>query len=309
MYTELNQKLKEAQQGIARKRKLQSILKRLDWERYLSKEREETLFKQLQKENIDVDKLENLSLKKVIYSIFSMLVERTEKEKKEALEAKMKYDLARKELNDIDEKIKAYKVELDKYTDIKQQYDNLFNQKRELLKQESPETAHWIIETVKKINELTYTVKETKEAIEAGEQALFSIDRCRVLLQQAKDWAWWEPRRSLVIRAVKEFYLEDTQNAIWKTSSLIRSFNEELTDIGVQSHIQVEDVFFEPETLYEEFFWRSSEREKMDIAKSSLNTTRLTIAGVIKSLKKLNTKAKEQLKKRQDEINCLVVKI
>lgn len=308
MYTELNEKLKSVQYGILRKTKLEATIKRLRWEREQLKKREEILFEEFQKENLDVEKLENMSLKKVIYTIFNVLVERTEKEKKEVLEAKLKYDLVKKNVQDIDQKLSMYKDKLSIYIDSERQYESLYNQKKELLMQDQPETAQWIMETFKKINKLSHTLEETKEALDAGEQVLFSIDRCRVLLQQAKNWAWWEPRRSLVIRAVKEFYLEDTQNAIWNTSSLIRSFNEELTDIGVEPDIQIEDVFFEPETLYEEFFWRRAEREKMDIAKSSLNTTREAVAGVIRSLQKLNAKAKEQVKKRQDEINTLVLK-
>lgn len=308
MYTELNEKLKSAQYGILRKTKLEATIKRLRWEREQLKKREEVLFEEFQKENLDVEKLKNMSLKKVIYTIFNVLVERTEKEKKEVLEAKLKYDLVKKNVQDIDQKLSMYKDKLSIYIDSERQYESLYNQKKELLMQDQPETAQWIMETFKKINKLSHTLEETKEALDAGEQVLFSIDRCRVLLQQAKNWAWWEPRHSLVIRAVKEFYLEDTQNAIWNTSSLIRSFNDELTDIGVEPDIQIEDVFFEPETLYEEFFWRRAEREKMDIAKSSLNTTREAVAGVIKSLQKLNAKAKEQVKKRQDEINTLVLK-
>ncbi len=94
MYTEINEKLELARQGIARLHKIYSMISQLEAELGPLEQKECELKKALEKENLDVEKLENRSFSSVLFSILGSLDKHIQKENAEAFAAKLKYDQA-----------------------------------------------------------------------------------------------------------------------------------------------------------------------------------------------------------------------
>jgi hypothetical protein len=92
MFTELNEKLLKAQEGISRLQKINAILNDLESEKSRLEQKSHELQSILNKENEDVKKIENQSIASFFYSVLGSLPERIDKERKEALAAKLKYD-------------------------------------------------------------------------------------------------------------------------------------------------------------------------------------------------------------------------
>lgn len=133
MYTEINRQLEEAQQGVFRLRKIDSMLKNLQ-EEQLSLERKISELKNiLDKEEIDVKKLEGNSLAGIFYSILGRLEEHVEKEQREALEAKLKYDQATRDLEDVKHEISKLNTEGVNFVDCERKYNSLYAMKRDML--------------------------------------------------------------------------------------------------------------------------------------------------------------------------------
>ncbi len=111
MYEKLNDQIRQAQEDIARHKRLENAIVLLKREKAPIERKANALYEMLRKENLDVDKLEKMSFQKMVYSLISQLVERTEKEKKEALAAKLKYDTAKNDLDDIQKRLDERKAD------------------------------------------------------------------------------------------------------------------------------------------------------------------------------------------------------
>jgi len=101
MNTDINERLHQAQWGIMRLHKIDSILKQLKSEQMKLARQEHELKAVLSKEYDDIQKLENTSLISIFYSILGSLDEHVEKERKDILAAKLKLDQNAKDLHDI----------------------------------------------------------------------------------------------------------------------------------------------------------------------------------------------------------------
>jgi len=123
VYTEINEKLELVRQGIARLNKIHSMISQLEAELGPLEQKECELKKALEKENLDVEKLENRSFSSVLYSILGSLEKHIEKENAEALAAKLKYDQALRDVEDIEHKISALLEECSKYVNCQSEYD------------------------------------------------------------------------------------------------------------------------------------------------------------------------------------------
>ncbi len=303
----IDDELRLAQQGIARKRKLEAMIKNLEFDRAGFAGHARDMAEKLKKENLDVQKLENMSLKKAFYAIFSILVERTEKEKEEALEAKLKYDAAKKDVDDIDSKLKACKDELAQYADIQQRYDSLYAQKQQMLMQTSPDVAQEIMDKTTRANASANMVKEIDEAICAGEQVVTSLGRATIALDKAQGWAFWDNRQSLLKTGHKDDYLYQMQEALGEARRCLRSFNKELADIGITSDIRIKTVDFHAESIYETVFWRTAELDKMDSADFTIAQAKRRVAHTMSSLKMLRDKMETQAQAAKAELDTLVL--
>ena len=301
---QIDEALRLAQQGIARKRKLEAMIKALEFDRTSFAGHARDMEERLKKENLDVQKLENMSLKKVIYTIFSILVERTEKEKEEALEVKLKYDAAKKDVEDIDQKIKVCKDELAQYADIQQRYDSLYAKKQEMLMQTSPDVAQTIMEKTTSANASVNMVKEIDEAICAGEQALSVLDDAVYFLDKAELWSFLQGRKGLVTGLIKDQYLDELQESMWNTSRHVRELNKELADIGIVSDLHLEPVYFDNDGWLS---WRSEERRGMDSAESRLDHTKKRVSHVLGDLEMLSDKMQKQAQAAKAELDVLVL--
>lgn len=105
MNSEMNEKIERTQRGIARLHKIDSILKQMELEQENLASKESDLKVILGKENYDVEKLEHKSVASVFYSILDSLDKHVEKERREALAVKLRYDHAVKDLEHVKSQI------------------------------------------------------------------------------------------------------------------------------------------------------------------------------------------------------------
>jgi len=86
----INEKLEQAQQGVARLIKIDSMIQQLKLEQSKLESKAAELKDILNKENYDVEKIENKSIASIFYSMLGKLEEQVDKERREALAAKLK---------------------------------------------------------------------------------------------------------------------------------------------------------------------------------------------------------------------------
>ena len=169
--TQYDKQLEELRQQMAKKTRLENILKNLDVQRQELFDRVSELEQIMEKEQADVDKLNRRSLAAFYYSVMGKKESILDKEQQEAYAARVKYDTALSELNAVDSDIQKSKTELLSIQRSEQQYQEILQKKTAFLKASGNADATEILEFEKQLTALNSELEEIQEAIAAGKCA------------------------------------------------------------------------------------------------------------------------------------------
>ncbi len=311
MYAEINRRLEEAQQGIRRLRKIDSMLKGLRDEKLSLERRLSELKDILDKENLDVERLERKSLANIFYSVLGSLPEHVEKEKSEALAAKLKYDQAVLDLEDVKHEISRLNSERMKHMDCERMYERLYAQKRDMLMKSDPEKAQSLMDFSEQLNTSRSSLKEIKEAISAGRNVISSLDKALSSLDSAEGWGTWDMLGGgLISDLAKHSHIDDAKYEAEQAQALLRRFKAELADVRISEDICIEtdgfakfaDFFFDG--LIADWFMQS----KIHSSQESVSRVKSQVEDVLSMLSHLENEEASSIEKLEKEINNLVTK-
>lgn len=311
MYNEINKGLEEAQQGICRLDKIDSMLRDLENERLSLERRLSELKEALDKENLDVDKLENRSLSNIFYTVLGRLPEHLEKERGEALAAKLKYDRAALDLEDVRQEISKLNAERVKYNDCRREYDSLYAQKKDLLIKSDPEKAQYLLGFTEQLAVSKNRLKEIREAVSAGRDAIISLDRALGSLDSAAGWGTWDMLGGgLLSDLAKHSHIDAARDEAEQAQTLLRRFRTELADIKIDSDICIEidgfakfaDFFFDG--LIADWFMQSKIRNSSD----SVAQVRNQVEYVLEELSRMEGQEASNIDKLESDMNDLITK-
>lgn len=311
MKFELNEQLEQAQQGLARLHKIDNMLKELHLELQNLKKYEIELKRILAKENIDVEKLEIKNLVAFFYSLVGSLDEKIEKERREALAAKLKYDQAVNDLKDIEVSISKLTVERSNYLNCQSEYDVLYAQKKQMLLEENSEAAQKILELIDEANNTRINLKEIDEALTAGKQVVDSFNSALSSLSSAEGWGTWDLLGGGFISDLAKYsHLNSAQGDIDNAQRLLRQFKTELTDIRIgadlslrtEGFIKFADFFFDG--LIADWFMQS----RINESQASVKRVKKQVASIIYKLEQKKSQGQDHLHRLESDIDRLVVK-
>ena len=311
MYTEINKRLEEAQQGVFRLHKIDSMLNGLKDEQ-LSLERKVSELKAiLDKEELDVKKLEGNSLAGVFYFVLGRLEERLENEKKEALGAKLKYDQAVRDLEDVKHEISKLCSERMNYMDCERKYESLYAAKRDMLIKSDPDRAQKLLNLTEQLNKSKNALKEIREAISAGRSVIYSLEKAMGSLDSAEGWGVWDMLGGgLISDLAKHSHIDDAKYEAEQAQILLRRFRSELADIKIGDDIHIEtggfakfaDFFFDG--LIADWFMQS----KIKNSQESVSQAKSQVQSVLSKLSSLESRESSRIRKAETEINELITK-
>lgn len=309
MLDELNKRMEEARQGIARFHKIEGMLRQLHDQRSVLEKRERELKTRLEKENEDVEKLMKMSLSSMLASILGKKAERLNKEEREALEAKVCYDACKSELVDVEEQIRDLTLERGRYSRAQAEYDRLFAEKAMLLRQKNSGVASSILELDEKIGNQEAMFKELNEAIDAGERCLESLNSMAKSLQSAASWGTWDMLGGgLISDMAKHSHIDDANATARQTQNLLRRFRTELADVHIGADIDVKisdfakfaDFFFDG--LFADWFVQDKIRDSQRRVESASQQ----VQEILYTLKRRRDLSKESLLKHRRALQQIV---
>ena len=311
MYQELNEKIKQAQQGIARLHKINSMLENLEMEQKALLDKTNVLKEIAEKERFDVEKLENTSVASVFYSILGSLDTHIDEERKEALAAKLKYDQAVRDLEDVRYQISELVSERTAYDNCQNEYDRLYVLKKGEMLKESGEIAQELLEFTERLNLSEINLKEIEEALDKGRQVQSSLERVLNSLNRAEGWGTWDLfGGGLLTDLAKHSNIDDAKSEIENTQKKLRQFKTELVDVNISSDVTIEiddfakfaDFFFDG--LIADWFMQS----KINSSQESINTVRSQVSEIVESLEHLKKQETHTVDKLKSEIDALVIR-
>lgn len=199
------------------------------------------LEKALEKESYDVKSLEETSLRSVFSKVLGNKEEQLEKERQEYLEALLKYNEKKKEL----ELIEYEKELLERKTSNLDQLANKLESlkiKREKEILNSPSNAAQELRLIaKKSDEAVYLKREVKEAFEVGQGLLGVLDKILSNLSRAKNWGQYDMAgRGRGADYAKRQAIDRANAHVHQAHRYIQKYQKELADVGVRVQIELQ---------------------------------------------------------------------
>ena len=185
--------------------------------------KEEILFK----ENKDVEDLEKLTFKSIIALILGNKEEKLEKEKYEAVQASIEYQRIVNDYNIKSEEVKRLRERLEKEDNIVEELEQL-QIKANINNKE-------IIELRNKITQKQVRTKEINEAIQAGENAIASLDSVYTFLDKADSWSTVDMFGGDLVGAILKLdNFEKAQSHLSIAKNNIYKFEQVLNDVYIE---------------------------------------------------------------------------
>lgn len=232
MLKDLNEKIKECRESMALKETLEK--RNLSLENELnSKEKELVeLEKSLNKELKDVQKLKRASFSNLIANILRNKDEKLEKEEREYLEAKLKYDNFKFKVEKLRYDVEENNNRLGQLINIEGKYKELISEKRELVKKFNLNIRDEIIETEKEIKDLLSNKTEISEALREANNCLMISEETLKSLKSAKKWGIYDIiGGGMISSAIKHNRIDDAKTYMERLSYSVDRLNKELGDV------------------------------------------------------------------------------
>lgn len=232
--------LQQLQEQTARRRKLISVTRELCCQRDTFSEQVQELQAVMLDEQADVDRLEGRSLAAFFYNVIGRMDEKLDRERREAYEARVKYDAAARELAEIEAELRRSEAELDALRGCEERYQAALEEKSRAVKAAGGAEAEKLLELERHIAVLDSQKRELDEAVSAGTAALHTAESVLSSLDSAEGWGTWDLfGGGLISDLAKHSRLDEAQNAIEHLQSQLRRFKTELADVAVCADIQV----------------------------------------------------------------------
>lgn len=238
--TAYDAQLQRLQEQAARRRKLMSVTRELRCQRDTFSAQVQELQAVMLDEQADVDRLEGRSLAAFFYNVIGRMDEKLDRERREAYEARVKYDAAARELAETEAELRRSEAELDALRGCEERYQAALEEKSRAVKAAGGAEAEKLLELERHIAVLDSQKRELDEAVSAGRLALHTAESVLSSLDSAEGWGTWDLfGGGLISDLAKHSRLDEAQNAIEHLQSQLRRFKTELADVAVCADIQV----------------------------------------------------------------------
>lgn len=186
----------------------------------------------LEKEEVDVDKLERTSLTGLFYSVLGSREQQLDKERQEMLSAQLKYQQAKYQVGYLEQEQNSLTQQLGNLPDVENEYLSLLSEKERLLRQSNPSAANELAEIEVKVANQQSEMKEIREAINAGKAVAVGLEQVIESLGSAEGWGTWDMLGGgLISTAIKHSRIDDARNGILHVQSKMSHFKRELADV------------------------------------------------------------------------------
>ena len=250
---EINGELKKLNDTLARQSKLEAQLKDLQEQRAEREQRVMDTSRVFWEEQEDVDKLEKGGVHAFLLTLIGHKEERLDKERREALAAKLQYDQARSDLEYLENKLNGLIRERDGLRDAPEQLEALWTEKAELVKAMGGQTGARLVELDRQLSDVTHQQKELEEALSAGENAKRLLGQVQDDLDSARSWGTWDMLGGgLIATMAKHDRLDSAQSSIRAAQRALSDFRTELADV---SQLQVPNIQIGEFATFADYFF------------------------------------------------------
>jgi DNA repair exonuclease SbcCD ATPase subunit len=241
MFSEINARLVAIKGELRKTVKYQVQLADYEFELKTIEQTIEKLHQQFEREQLDVKKLESISLTNLFASLAGTKAEKLSREKQELMIAQHKLTEAEKTKTEIKEAINELREKLDNIENAKYEYQQLLIQKEQLIKENGLPAAARIFELMELEASQEANLTELKEAIDAGNRVKSALGEAMKSLDSASSWGTFDMWGGGTIAGMKKHqHIHDAEGSLHRAQTRMRQFQKELLDINQQASIDIE---------------------------------------------------------------------
>ncbi|NEU59768.1 hypothetical protein [Paenibacillus sp. ALJ109b] len=283
MYRELNEQLAVIKEKGRMYEKWNDRLEKLNQEEAEWKRKVQQRLEHLQKEQNDVDRLNNMTLSAFFYHLIGKKEDRLEKEELELMESKAEYDTACQMLTDIQKQRSQAQQQLDgqrQYQFWQSDYKVLLGKKENDLLDKDAELQQMAEDR----EHLSGELQELNEADREGQYLLDALERAEKALSSAGNWGVYDMMGGGMISThIKRSRMDDAQVAIVDAGRRLRRFQKELEDVKMAVNTELHlggllsfaDYFFD--NLFVDWMVQDKIRKAETQVKDGLSAVRSTL--------------------------------
>jgi hypothetical protein len=229
---ELNKQLEAIVEKMRAKSRLEGMAGRLRKDLMHEEEMLLELEAGIKKEGNDVKRLEGLSLTGLFYTVLGSREQQMEKERQEFLAAQLKYDECNSSVKEMKLELAELEKDIARYGGLEDEYASVMSSKERLLLEAGNEEAKSLIRLSEDIAGLKADIRELKEAITSGKNALEGLGSMVALLKSAENWGTWDMLGGgFFATHIKHSRIDDARDAACRVQGLLRRFRSELEDV------------------------------------------------------------------------------
>lgn len=305
-FREADQAILEASARSQLKRSLQHKLTQAQRLLHSEKERLSSLTDSLVKEEKDVKRLQGMSLIGLFHELRGQKDKALEKEQREYLAARLKYDEAKTSIDALESQIRKIKKHIETLGDPEADLEQARRAKENMLLSHGGQEAEEISKIQRDMGILISQKKELREAIAAGNRVLSSLELVADSLSSAQSWGMWDLLGGGIIStAVKHSKIDDAQECLNQAQREIYQFKQELADIDIDFDLEIggferfADYFFDG--LIVDWMVQSKINKSLDRTKEQQLRVKRTLANLHEGMQTVDNKI-EFLKKRKQQL-------
>ncbi|WP_353948630.1 hypothetical protein ABNN70_02325 [Sporolactobacillus sp. Y61] len=303
MLEQLNRELTSIMSGQINKRRWTDRQERTEAGLKLEQVKIRSLKKQMDKEQRDVDRLTSLSVAGLVYLLTGRNPEKMDKEKREAIAARLKYEEAVKTSEDMQFELEKIKAHLASVQNVDQQYKDLMKRKEQLIRDQNSPLSETLYAMVELEAALKAAIRKYKEAIAAGDRARVSLEGAIESLKYTKQLSAADPARGEMM-ITNRTEARHSRDEIHEAQHNLRLFENELHDIRVLTARELEesglltfaDYFFDG--FVTDWFVHEQIRESEAMTYQTLRETKKMIRDLQRGLFQLKKQLEGAVRRR-----------
>ena len=307
----MNDELSRLQQEVAMRHPLEKKLQELGQQRTHYYDRVISARIAYRKEQEDVDKLESRSLANYFFRMVGSMDDKLTKERQEAYAAKVKLDVAERELAGVEADIRTVKEQLNAIRLVEEQYREAKKQKAIALKSSDNPAGAKILELEQRLADLEALKKEIREAISAGYGARSLAERILSELNDADKWNTWDliGGGGIITHVAKHSHLDEAQDLVYELQSKLRKFKTELADVRISGNLQVnvEGFLRFADFFFDGLFADWAVGKQISRSYDSVESTKSQITRALNKLDDLQTVTEREIEALKKELDDCIV--
>lgn len=304
------QRLRALKEQMQRKAHLESLRSELTKQQRELSEKTGFLKAAMVNEQKDVDRLEKGGLVSLFYELTGKKEQKLEKEQKEARAARLKYETARREQEEIGFRLQKANEELRRMRCSEEDYNTLLEELLGEIRAAGDSRSREVLRLEQEVAQHNEVIREIAEAISAGNEALSAADTVLHHLSDAEGWGTWDILGGgLLADIAKHEALDSAQNAVNVLQMKLRSFKTELVDVNVEANVQISmDGFLGfADWFFDGFFADFAAMEHIENATAEMRVTKEKIRGITDNLRAMQIERETEIDTLREQLARLVM--